>query len=92
MPLYVRTMLATASREEVETASVGHREHLRELHSQGRLRSAGEFRNGEGFLEIFEAQDLREADAIARSSPLVERGLVTWMLREWTETTPRTPR
>ena len=43
-------------------------------------------------LEIFEAKDLREADEIARRSPLVERGLVTWMLREWTETTPRRPR
>ena len=92
MPLYVRTLLATASPDEVETASPGHREHLRELHSRGRLHAAGEFPNGDGFLEIFEAKDIREADAIARQSPLVERGLVTWMLREWTETTPRTPR
>ncbi len=88
MPLYVRMLLATASPEEVEAAAEGHREHLRDLQSHGRLRAAGEFRNGDGFLEIFEASDLKEADATARSSPLVERGLVSWMLREWTELDP----
>ena len=41
---------------------------------------------GDGYLEIFEAKDLHEAEAIARSSPLVTLGLGTWMLREWEET------
>jgi uncharacterized protein YciI len=39
----------------------------------------------DGFLEIFEAKDRLEAEAIARSSPLVQEGLGTWMLREWVE-------
>jgi hypothetical protein len=43
------------------------------------------FRHGDGFLDIFEAKDLLEAEGIARSSPLVEEGLATWMLREWSE-------
>ncbi len=85
MPLYVRTLLVTAVPDEVEQAMEGHREHLRRLKADGRLRAAGAFRHGDGFLEIFEAKDLLEAESIARSSPLVEEGLGTWMLREWEE-------
>ena len=85
MPLYVRTLLVTGPPDEVDAVSCEHRDHLRELHSRGKLRVAGEFRNGDGFLEIFEAKDLLEADAIARASPLIEAGLGSWMLREWTE-------
>lgn len=85
MPLYVRTLLVTGPPEEVEQASRSHLRHLQELRSRGKLRSAGEFKNGDGFLEILEATDLREADEIARSSPLIEAGLGTWMLREWVE-------
>ena len=85
MPLYVRTLLATGPPDEVETASEKHREHLRELHARGKLRVAGEFKNGEGFLEIFEARDLMEAQSIAGMSPLVSQGLGTWVIREWTE-------
>ena len=36
-------------------------------------------------IEIFEARDRREAEEIARSSPIVEDGLGSWMLRRWTE-------
>ena len=85
MPLYVRTLLVTGPPDEVEAASRRHREHLRKLRSQGKVRAAGEFRNGDGFLEIFEAADLIEAETIARQSPLVEEGLGAWMLREWVE-------
>lgn len=85
MPLYVRTLLITALPEEIGQAADGHREHLRRLKAEGKLRAAGSFRQGDGFLEIFEAKDLLEAEAIARSSPLVEEGLGAWMLREWEE-------
>jgi uncharacterized protein YciI len=85
MPLYTRTLLIVGPPEEAKPASVRHREHLRELHEQGKLRSAGEFANGDGFLEIFEAADLHEAQTVAAASPLVSEGLGTWMLREWTE-------
>ena len=85
MPLWVRTLLVTAIPDDVEAAAEGHREHLRRLHEEGKLRAAGEFRRGDGFLDIFEAKDLHEAEQIARSSPLIEEGLGTWMLREWTE-------
>lgn len=85
MPLYVRTLLATGPPEEVAAAATRHREHLRELGAAGRIRAAGEFPNGDGFLEIFEAGDRLEAESIAGSSPLIAEGLGTWMLREWIE-------
>ena len=84
--LWLRTLRVTAGPEEVEPVARRHREHLRELRDAGKLRLAGEFEDGDGFLEIFEALDRREADAIARASPLVERGLVAWTVREWLET------
>ena len=87
MPLYARTLLVTGPPDEVAPAAAGHREHLQELATGGRLRAAGEFKDGDGFLEIFQAADLREAQMIAGSSPLVTAGLGTWMLREWTELT-----
>ncbi len=85
MPLYVRTLFLTGPPGDVEPLFEKHRDHLRQIKAQGRLRAAGAFRRGDGFLEIFEARDLLEAEAIARSSPLVEEGLGAWMLREWEE-------
>jgi uncharacterized protein YciI len=85
MPLYVRTLLVTGPPDEVEVAARGHREHLRDLHVRGKLRAAGEFTSGDGFLEIFEAADLLEAQSIGEASPLVADGLGAWLLREWTE-------
>jgi len=85
MPLYVRTFLVTGPPGEVTAVAAKHEEHLRELKKSGKLRAAGAFTNGDGFLEIFEAKDLLEAEAIARASPLVEEGLGAWMLREWEE-------
>ncbi len=85
MALWVRTLLVTASPADLEGARAGHLEHLRRLHAEGRLRVAGELGDREGFLEVFEAADRLEAERIARSSPLIEEGLGTWMLREWAE-------
>jgi len=85
MPLYVRTLLVTGPPDEVAAAAERHREHLRTLRAQGKLRAAGEFANGDGFLDIFEVVDRLEAEKVARSSPLIEEGLGTWMLREWVE-------
>ena len=86
MPLYARTLLVTGPQDEVRAATGRHREQLEELHAQGKIRAAGEFADGSGFLEIFEAADRLEAERVARNSPLVEDGLGTWMLREWQET------
>ncbi len=85
MPLYARTLLVTGPQDEVRSAAGRHREQLEKLHAQGKLRVAGEFADGSGFLEIFEAADRVEAEQIARDSPLIEDGLGTWMIREWQE-------
>lgn len=83
MPFFVRTLLVTGPRDEVEFAARAHRAHLRELRARDKLLVAGEFNNGDGFLEIIEADDLLEAQSIAEASPLVAEGLGAWMLREW---------
>jgi uncharacterized protein YciI len=85
MPLWVRTMLATGPPDEVAAAAHGHRRQVEDLRAGGKLRAAGEFPDGDGFLDIFEAHDLLEADAIARADPLIEAGLVTWSVRRWNE-------
>ena len=85
MPLYVRTLLVTGPPDEVQGQQDGHLRHLRLLKQEGRLRAAGALERGDGYLEIFEAADRMEAESIARSSPLIEQGLGTWMLREWQE-------
>ena len=88
MPFYVRTILITGPAEDAGPASALHLEHLAELSREGRLRAAGSFPAGDGYLEIFEARDLKEAQRIGESSPLIRDGLATWMMREWTEITP----
>ncbi|HEX4824392.1 MAG TPA: YciI family protein [Candidatus Polarisedimenticolaceae bacterium] len=85
MPYFVRTILVTGPEDEVAPARREHLEHLRSLADAGKLRAAGAFARGDGFLEILDANDLYEAESLARMSPLVERGLGTWMVREWNE-------
>jgi uncharacterized protein YciI len=85
MPYYVRTILVTGPEDEAVPARREHLAHLARLAEQGKIRAAGAFPRGDGYLEIFEAKDLYEAEEIARSSPLVELGLGTWMVRAWEE-------
>lgn len=82
---WLRTLLVTASPGEIEPVARRHREHLEQLRAAGKLSLAGELEEGDGFVEILEAVDRREADAIARTSPLIEEGLVAWTVREWFE-------
>lgn len=86
MPFYVRTILITGSEEDAGPVREEHVAHLAGLKAEGRIRAAGAFAKGDGYLEIFEAKDLLEAESIARSSPLVALGLGTFMLRQWDET------
>lgn len=85
MPLYVRSIVLTGPQAEVEVELAAHLDQLRALRAQGKLRAAGAFPNQAGFLEIFEAADLLEAERIARESPLVMEGLGAWTIRRWEE-------
>jgi uncharacterized protein YciI len=85
MPLYVRIILLTGLPGDAGEAAAAHERHLAGLRERGKLRAAGRFKNRDGYLEIIEANDRLEAEEIARSSPLVEQGLGSWMLREWVE-------
>lgn len=88
MPTFVRTILVTGPEQDAAPARRDHLAHVARLAAEGKIRAAGAFSRGEGYLEIFDANDLYEAEAIARSSPIVELGLGTWMLREWEEIGP----
>jgi uncharacterized protein YciI len=85
MALYAMTLLVTGSPDEVEPVAGEYREQLRVLRGAGRVRAAGEFAGGDGFLVILDVADRMEAEQTARSNPLVELGLATYMLREWLE-------
>ena len=85
MAIWVRTLLLTALPADVDPWLEAHLQHLRQLKAAGRLRAAGAFPHGDGYLDLFEAKDLLAAEETARASPLVERGLAAWTLREWRE-------
>ena len=82
---FFRLLLCSGPPDEVSVAAAGHAEQLAVLRAAGKLHMAGRFANGEGYGEVLEVADRHEAERLTRESPLVERGLVSWMLREWTE-------
>ncbi|HKQ61519.1 MAG TPA: YciI family protein [Candidatus Polarisedimenticolaceae bacterium] len=85
MPLYALIVLITVTPEEAAAATAEQHARLRELRAAGRLRGAGEFARGDGFLELFAAADLFEAEELARHNPFVAAGLGSWTLREYRE-------
>lgn len=85
MPAYVRLLMVSGPPDEVADAANGHREQLDRLRASGQMRLAGAFANGDGFVEIIDVEDRHEAERLTRESPLVERGLVSYILREWVE-------
>jgi uncharacterized protein YciI len=85
MPLYLRLLMVSGPPDEVAAAAKGHVEQLGRLRDAGHLRHAGEFVNGDGFFEVLDLEDRHEAERLTRASPLVERGLTSWLLRELAE-------
>lgn len=83
MPLWVRTIAVTALPDDAAPAIAAHRAEVARLAGEGRIRAAGSFPGDEGFLEIFEAKDRLEAEAVAHASPIVEAGVGIVTLREW---------
>ena len=85
MPAYLRLLLVCGPPDQVREAEAGHRQQLDTLRERGQLRLAGRFADGDGYCEILDVEDRHEAERWMRSSPLVEGGLVSCMLREWVE-------
>ncbi|MEV6149270.1 YciI family protein [Nonomuraea sp. NPDC052129] len=62
-----------------------HREHLRGLHDQGRLVTAGPWADDSGALHVYEAADEGEVRDILRSDPYTAvNGYEVVLLKEWT--------
>lgn len=77
----MRNIVVTATPAQLGDALERHREHVEALRARGRLRFSGAYADGGGFIEVFEAADRHESEALTRDSPLVERGLAAWTLR-----------
>lgn len=82
MGLWLRWIRITAKEVDAAPGVEAHRAHVETLRAEARLRFAAALSHGDGFVEIFEARDKLEARSIAEASPLVERGLAAWTLRE----------
>lgn len=78
---FLRTVRVTVSPDEAADAMRGHRAHLDALARDGRLVASYRLADGDGFVDVFAARDLLDADTVARASPLVERGLAAWSVR-----------
>ncbi len=88
MALWMRLTLVTAAPDEIGGAAEGHRAQVSELGAAGRVRFAGTLARGDGYVEVFEAVDLLEAEKIANSSPLIEAGFASCILREIVQPEP----
>lgn len=85
MPLYALTLLFTVPPDEMIEPAAAYRDFARARRAAGTLRYAGELGESEGYIEVFEAADRMESEAVARANPLVEAGVVTWILRPYRE-------
>jgi hypothetical protein len=82
MSLWLRIVLVTGAPDEARALAERHREVVRALAGQGTIHMACELGRGDGFVEIFEARDRREAEEATRALPLIEAGLGPMILRE----------
>ena len=82
MSLWLRIVLLTAAPEETRELAERHREAVRALMGAGTIRMSCELGRGDGFVEIFEARDRREAEEATRALPLIEAGFGPTILRE----------
>lgn len=80
MMAWVRILTITAAPDEVAEAFAGHREHLRDLATEGRLVASYALAGDAGFIDVFRAADRWQAQDTASASPLVAHGLAAWQL------------
>lgn len=77
---WVRILMVTAAADEAADAVAGHRDHVLRLRGEGRLVASWALADEAGFVDVFRAADLWDAQSVASSSPLVARGLGAWQL------------
>ena len=85
MPLYLKLFNSTATPEEFEAIMPEMMTYLADLKASGRLKHSGPFADFSGGVDIFEAESLEEAMAIAGKDPLVINNLGTFSLKEWAD-------
>lgn len=71
--------LTVSATEAAETLAAQH-EYQQELRDRGALFAAWILDEGDGFLEILETADRREAEAITEASPLIVAGMAAWSM------------
>ena len=77
---WAHTLRLTVSAEVAAETLQAHRAYQEQLRERGTLHSAWILDAGDGFLEILETADRREAEAITEASPLIAAGLVAWSI------------
>ncbi|MDH5824497.1 YciI family protein [Luteimonas sp. RD2P54] len=60
-----------------------HGSYMLDLYEQGVLREAGGFADADGGAAVIHAADERQARAMLDADPVIERGVMTYTLRQW---------
>ena len=60
-----------------------HYNYLYALRDEGRLGLAGPYKNVQGGAYVFQANSLEEAEARAKTDPLVVAGIAQFVIFEW---------
>lgn len=83
MAAYV-AFLAITDPEGNQRVRPAHLEYIRKLHDEGKAMHAGPFTDGKGGMVIYQAESYEEALQLAQGDPVIQEGVRTLELREWT--------
>jgi|ECHhosMinimDraft_1075155.scaffolds.fasta_scaffold00032_7 uncharacterized protein YciI len=60
-----------------------HRKYLKEVLSKGKLKLAGRMADNTGGILLWEVNSIQEAKELALKDPYYEKGVITFVLKEW---------
>lgn len=66
-----------ADEKKIQEIRPLHRDYAQKLRNEGKLVVAGPFRDGTGALIVYEADSLRDAEALAANDPFFKEGVWT---------------
>jgi uncharacterized protein len=72
---FVNFISYVSDAEKIEAVRPLHRAYAKELSDQGKIVMAGPFRDGAGALMVYEADTLRDAEALATNDPFFKEGV-----------------